>query len=69
MGSIRRLPFDLESYSRRSQTGPCFICGIVNRDPSQPEEIVYLEVGGGGVEEQQVDFEVEQVRYTGESHR
>ncbi|WP_406314547.1 HIT family protein [Streptosporangium sp. NBC_01639] len=40
-GSIRRVPFDLESYSRRSQTGPCFICGIVNRDPSQPEEIVY----------------------------
>ena len=40
-GSITRVPFDVESYSRRSRTGPCFICAIVSRDPAQPEEIVY----------------------------
>ncbi|GAB2933942.1 hypothetical protein ACFMQL_06020 [Nonomuraea fastidiosa] len=38
---IKRVPFDVESYQRRSRTGPCFICGIVSRDPSQPEEIIY----------------------------
>ncbi|GAA3106081.1 HIT family protein [Nonomuraea salmonea] len=38
---IRRVPFDLESYSRRSRTGPCFICGIVNGSPDQPEEVVH----------------------------
>ncbi|QYC37695.1 HIT domain protein [Nonomuraea coxensis DSM 45129] len=40
-GSIRRVPFDVESYSRRSRTGPCFICAIVSRDPGQPEEMIY----------------------------
>ena len=40
-GSIQRVQFDVESYSRRSRTGPCFICAIVNKEPSQPEEIVY----------------------------
>ncbi|MEU0566711.1 HIT domain-containing protein [Nonomuraea sp. NPDC005983] len=40
-GSIKRVPFDVESYSRRSRTGPCFICAIVSRAPDQPEEIVY----------------------------
>lgn len=40
-GSIRRVPFDLESYTRRSRTGPCFICAVVSGDPGQPEEIVH----------------------------
>ncbi|MFF0312006.1 HIT family protein [Streptosporangium sp. NPDC004379] len=40
-GPIKRVPFDVESYSRRSRTGPCFICAIVSGDPGQPEEIVY----------------------------
>ncbi|WP_250562992.1 hypothetical protein [Sphaerisporangium fuscum] len=40
-GPIQRVPFDVESYSRRSRTGPCFVCAIVDRDPAQPEEIVY----------------------------
>ncbi|WP_245774754.1 HIT family protein [Nonomuraea wenchangensis] len=35
------MPFDVENYSRRSRTGPCFICAIVSGDPAQPEEIVY----------------------------
>ncbi|WP_246268915.1 HIT family protein [Nonomuraea typhae] len=35
------MEFDTDSYIRRSQTGPCFICAIVHRDPGQPEEIVY----------------------------
>ncbi|MBF8185675.1 HIT family protein [Nonomuraea sp. K274] len=39
--SIKRVPFDVESYSRRSCTGSCFICAIVNGNPDQPEEIVY----------------------------
>ncbi|MFG1749703.1 HIT family protein [Streptosporangium sandarakinum] len=38
---VRRVPFDVEGYSRRSRTGPCFICAIVSGDPGQPEEIVY----------------------------
>ncbi|GAA1675664.1 hypothetical protein GCM10009733_085910 [Nonomuraea maheshkhaliensis] len=40
-GSIKRVPFDVESYSRRSRTRPCFICAMVNGVSDQPEEIVY----------------------------
>ncbi|MEV0161047.1 HIT family protein [Nonomuraea fuscirosea] len=39
--AIKRVPFDVESYSRRSRTRPCFICAMVNGDTDQPEEIVY----------------------------
>lgn len=44
-GSIKRVPFDVESCSRRCRTGPCFICGIVNGASGQPEEIVYDDGG------------------------
>ncbi|MFI6600599.1 HIT family protein [Nonomuraea sp. NPDC050536] len=40
-GAIQRVPFDVAAYTRRTRTGPCFICAIVNGEPSQPEEIVY----------------------------
>lgn len=31
----------MESYLRRSQTGPCFICEIVKRNPAYQHHIVY----------------------------
>ncbi|WP_214318225.1 hypothetical protein [Nonomuraea sediminis] len=40
-GAIQRVPFDVATYTRRTRTGPCFICAIVNGDPGQPEETVY----------------------------
>lgn len=40
-GSIKLVPFDVESYSRRSQTRSCFICAMVNGVSDEPEEIVY----------------------------
>jgi ATP adenylyltransferase len=36
-----RYEIDAEAYHRRCQTGPCFICKIVERDPDYPADIVY----------------------------
>lgn len=35
-----RHPFDLETYVRRVRTGPCFICQIVERDPTNPHHVI-----------------------------
>jgi diadenosine tetraphosphate (Ap4A) HIT family hydrolase len=29
----QRLPFDMAAYGKRTREGPCFICGLANRDP------------------------------------
>jgi len=34
---------DLDAYVRRVRTGPCFVCGIVSRDPDFPEHHVFYE--------------------------
>lgn len=39
----RRHDFDLEAYARRSQTGPCFICDIVNGVDKGSHAIVYRD--------------------------
>jgi diadenosine tetraphosphate (Ap4A) HIT family hydrolase len=36
-----RYEIDWEAYHRRAQTGPCFICRIVARDPEFPADIIY----------------------------
>ena len=37
-----RYRMDLDAYERRVLTGPCFVCGIVARDPDTPaHHIVY----------------------------
>jgi len=36
-----RFKLDSEAYHRRAQTGPCFICRIIARDPDYPARIVY----------------------------
>lgn len=38
---FQRQPFDLESYIQRAQTGPCFICEIVARNPN-PQYTNYI---------------------------
>lgn len=38
---FERYHIDLEAYHRRVQTGPCFICGIVARNPDFPAHIVH----------------------------
>jgi hypothetical protein len=38
-----RYEIDAEAYHRRCQTGPCFICRIVARDPAYPADIVYKD--------------------------
>ena len=32
---------DREAYHQRAQTGPCFICRIIARDPDFPADIIY----------------------------
>lgn len=42
MRSFERYAPDLDAYHRRARTGPCFVCGIVARDPNFPaHHIVY----------------------------
>ena len=43
MSIFQRQPFDMESYVQRVQTGPCFICEIVarNPDPQYRNHIIY----------------------------
>ena len=37
---------DLDAYVRRVRSGPCFVCGIVSRDPAFPDHhIVYEDEG------------------------
>lgn len=38
---FERYHIDVEAYHRLAQTGPCFICQIVARDPEYPAHIVY----------------------------
>lgn len=38
---IERYEIDWDAYHQRAQTGPCFICGIVARNPDFPAHIVY----------------------------
>lgn len=38
---FKRFKLDLEAYHHRAQTGPCFICQIVARNPDYPAHIVY----------------------------
>ena len=39
--SFERFHIDLDAYFHQIQTGPCFICGIVARDPNFPAHIIY----------------------------
>jgi diadenosine tetraphosphate (Ap4A) HIT family hydrolase len=34
---------DLHAYERRVRTGPCFVCGVVSRDPDFPDHHVFYE--------------------------
>lgn len=38
---FERFEIDWDAYHRRAQTGPCFVCGIVARNPEFPAHIVY----------------------------
>jgi diadenosine tetraphosphate (Ap4A) HIT family hydrolase len=38
--TVRR-PFDLQSYERRSQQGPCFICEILAGNPAYEHHVIY----------------------------
>ena len=38
---FERFKMDSDAYHRRAQTGPCFICRIVARDPEYPAHIIY----------------------------
>jgi diadenosine tetraphosphate (Ap4A) HIT family hydrolase len=38
---VERFNLDLDAYHRSVQTGPCFICQIVARNPEYPAHIVY----------------------------
>jgi diadenosine tetraphosphate (Ap4A) HIT family hydrolase len=31
-------PFDIEGYTQRVQSGPCFVCALVARHPDQPRQ-------------------------------
>jgi ATP adenylyltransferase len=36
-----RYQIDVEAYNHRAQTGPCFICQIIARDPDFPADLIY----------------------------
>jgi diadenosine tetraphosphate (Ap4A) HIT family hydrolase len=38
---FERYNIDWDAYHQRAQTGPCFICGIIARDPAFPATMVY----------------------------
>jgi diadenosine tetraphosphate (Ap4A) HIT family hydrolase len=38
---FKRFELDMEAYHHRAQTGPCFICEIVARNPDYPAHVVY----------------------------
>ena len=38
---FERYEIDWDAYHHRAQTGPCFICGIIARNPEFPAHIVY----------------------------
>ena len=38
---FERFALDLDAYHDRAQSGPCFICEIVARNPDYPAHIVY----------------------------
>ena len=40
-GMLDRSKLDPDAYHHRAQTGPCFICEIVARNPEYPAHIVY----------------------------
>ncbi len=43
VGSFERYAPDLDAYHARARTGPCFVCGIVARDPDFPSHHVIYE--------------------------
>ncbi len=38
---FERYEIDREAYHLRAQTGPCFVCGIVARNPEFPAHLIY----------------------------
>ncbi|MBI4786123.1 MAG: HIT family protein [Chloroflexi bacterium] len=38
---FERYEMDWDAYHRRAQTGPCFVCGIVARNPEFPAHVIY----------------------------
>ncbi len=38
---FERYEIDWDAYHQRAQTGPCFVCGILARDPAFPATMVY----------------------------
>jgi diadenosine tetraphosphate (Ap4A) HIT family hydrolase len=38
---FERSKIDVEAYNRRAQSGPCFICGIIARNPEFPAHIIF----------------------------
>ena len=38
---FERYQIDWEAYIQRCQTGPCFVCEIIARNPDYPADIVY----------------------------
>ena len=38
-----RQPFDLASYVRRVQNGPCFVCEIIRKNRAYPHHVVYAD--------------------------
>lgn len=41
MGPYERFQPDWEAYVRRAQTGPCFICKVIQGDPDFPTHWIY----------------------------
>ena len=41
---FERFKVDLDAFHHRAQTGPCFICQIVARNPEYPAHIAYEDV-------------------------
>src|SRR5215813_4904681 len=37
----RKVPFDVAAYARRTQEGPCFVCGIVTGQQDYPHHEIY----------------------------
>lgn len=46
MRQLERYAPDLDVYHERARTGPCFVCGIVARDPTFPAHHIACEDDG-----------------------
>lgn len=38
-----KIPFDVDAYSRRSRTGPCFVCALVAGEPGAGHPVIYSD--------------------------